>query len=260
MQRSNHKTGKYLITSQTECKEKVILLESNKNVEQDSILNSLCTWKEDSSCLECDIPEDLLCRWDRKRVLKFYGIYMLFTLPSWYGLIMLRSWGGIGALVLTYLVFSIVYFIFIEMLVLCSHCPYYNRKGKLLYCQSSKHGMPKIWKYKPGPLNKIEKAVTIIGMIVFLGFPTVAISVGLGIVWSGGIVVEVWKLSSILILDVLTVIFGINFVFILKKKVCSKCINFSCPLNTVSKELVDAYLKKNPVMREAWEKAGYQLS
>ena len=235
-------------------------MEGTKKEEQSTILNSLCTWSEETSCLECDIPENLLCRWDRKRVLKFYGIYLLFTIPSWYGLILFRIWGGFGALVLTYLAFSIVYFIFIEMLVLCSHCPYYNRKGKLLYCQSSKHGMPKIWRYKPGPPNRIEKGVTIIGIIFFLGFPTIAISTGLGFFWFKGIIVEIWKLSIILVLDVLTVISGFIFIFGLKKNVCSKCINFSCPLNTVPKEFVDAYLRKNPVMREAWEKSGYQLS
>jgi len=234
-------------------------LESHENKEKDSILDSLCTWKEEKNCVECDIPENLLCRWDKKRVLKFYGIYMLFTVPAWYGLILIRYWGGKGALVLTYLAFSVVYFIFIEMLVLCSHCPYYNRKGKLLYCQSSKHGMPKIWKYKPGPLNNIEKAVTIIGMIFFLGFPTIAISIGLGVLWSSGIL-EIWQVAIILVLDILTVIFGFNFIFRLKKSVCSQCINFSCPLNKVSKEIVDAYLRKNPVMKEAWEEAGYQLS
>ena len=38
-----------------------------------------------------------------------------------------------------------------------------------------------------------------------------------------------------------------------------KCVNFSCPLNTVPKPVVDAYLKKNDVMREAWERSGWQV-
>jgi hypothetical protein len=36
-------------------------------------------------------------------------------------------------------------------------------------------------------------------------------------------------------------------------------VNFSCPLNHVSKEVVDAYLERNPVMRRAWEESGYQV-
>jgi hypothetical protein len=36
-------------------------------------------------------------------------------------------------------------------------------------------------------------------------------------------------------------------------------VNFSCPLNDVPKEVVDAYLERNPVMQRAWEESGYRL-
>ena len=52
----------------------------------------------------------------------------------------------------------------------------------------------------------------------------------------------------------------ISFGFSLKKHVCTRCVNFSCPANGVPKEIVDAYLRRNPVMRRAWEESGYQLS
>lgn len=38
---------------------------------------------------------------------------------------------------------------------------------------------------------------------------------------------------------------------------CRRCVNSSCPMNAVSKRRVDAYLRRNPAMREAWERAGY---
>jgi hypothetical protein len=218
-----------------------------------------CTWDEDANCIECEGAENLLCKWDKKRILKFYAIYVLFTIPSWYGLILLRYWAGIGVFVLTYLVFTLVYFIFIEMYVLCSHCPYYSRKGKLLYCQSSKHGMPKIWKYKPGPLKNWEKAVTLLGMLTFLLFPVTTISYTLGTLWVASSLM-LWKLIVLLCLDILSLFFGFMFVIVLKRRFCSQCINFSCPLNTVSKEIVDIYLKNNPAMRKAWEEAGYKLA
>ena len=50
-----------------------------------------------------------------------------------------------------------------------------------------------------------------------------------------------------------------SFANTLKTFYCSQCVNFSCPLNTVPKATVDAYLRKNRVMREAWEQDGYQL-
>jgi hypothetical protein len=37
------------------------------------------------------------------------------------------------------------------------------------------------------------------------------------------------------------------------------CIDFSCPVNAVPQSVVDAYLRRNPVMREAWEASGYRL-
>jgi len=40
---------------------------------------------------------------------------------------------------------------------------------------------------------------------------------------------------------------------------CMKCPNFSCLFNRVSKSTVDEYLRRNPTMRDAWEKAGYTL-
>jgi len=40
----------------------------------------------------------------------------------------------------------------------------------------------------------------------------------------------------------------------LLKFTCSRCINFSCLLNRVRKETVDEYLKRNPTIREAWER------
>jgi len=52
---------------------------------------------------------------------------------------------------------------------------------------------------------------------------------------------------------------GIGFIVALKNGFCSRCVNFSCGLNTVTKEVVDAYLRKNDVMRKAWEKTGYVL-
>lgn len=48
--------------------------------------------------------------------------------------------------------------------------------------------------------------------------------------------------------------FGVLFKF-----KCTKCINFSCVFNRVPKRKVDAYLKRNPVMADAWERAGWQI-
>ena len=59
---------------------------------------------------------------------------------------------------------------------------------------------------------------------------------------------------------ILTSIGLIIFLGILIKRRCARCINFSCVFNHVPKEVVDDFLKKNPIMKEAWEKTGYKLN
>ena len=50
-----------------------------------------------------------------------------------------------------------------------------------------------------------------------------------------------------------------------RRTACSRCLNFSCPANTVPKQTVDAYLRRNPGIRAAavkgtaWEASGYHL-
>jgi hypothetical protein len=45
----------------------------------------------------------------------------------------------------------------------------------------------------------------------------------------------------------------------LLKYTCSKCVNFSCLLNRVPKEVVHEYLKHNPVIRKAWGESGWEM-
>ena len=52
---------------------------------------------------------------------------------------------------------------------------------------------------------------------------------------------------------------SISFVTTLKIFFCPNCVNFSCPLNTVPKPVIDEYLKKNDVMRKAWQESGWQI-
>jgi hypothetical protein len=55
------------------------------------------------------------------------------------------------------------------------------------------------------------------------------------------------------------IITTLSFASTLKTFYCPSCVNFSCPLNKVPKPVIDAYLKKNNVMREAWKKSGWQI-
>ena len=73
----------------------------------------------------------------------------------------------------------------------------------------------------------------------------------------------VWMLSVGISIGFLLVLIGLvtvaSGVYGVRHTACSRCLNFSCPGNTVHKQVVDAYLRRNPVMRAAWEASGYRL-
>jgi hypothetical protein len=48
-------------------------------------------------------------------------------------------------------------------------------------------------------------------------------------------------------------------VYVIRHDFCARCVNVSCPLNSVPKAIEDACLRQNPMMREAWEHSGYGL-
>jgi hypothetical protein len=49
------------------------------------------------------------------------------------------------------------------------------------------------------------------------------------------------------------------FLYNVKKYHCIKCFNFSCPFNSLPKPIINEFLRRNPVMRKAWEESGWQM-
>jgi hypothetical protein len=176
----------------------------------------------------------------------FFGLAMVGVLtamwwPTWiFGLAAAVMWlGGL------------------EIRILCSHCPFYADEGPVLKCQALA-GSPKLWRYRPGPLSGLEKVV-LLGMFTFLVlFP---ISVQAYGVWAAA----ARSLGTFAVVGMVGVTLGttlaaLQFTYILVHDFCSSCVNFACPLNRSPKTVVYAFLRKNPVELEAWEKAGYRLA
>ncbi|MCK4777040.1 MAG: hypothetical protein KAS39_01610, partial [Actinomycetia bacterium] len=146
---------------------------------------------------------------------------------TWY----ITGWAG----------FMLFFFTLWEIRILCSHCPYYAEKGKTIHCIAN-YGMPKLWKYRPGPVSMAEKIQLFIGFIILFGYPFPFMIIG------RKYMLAVFSLWGVIL-----------FFWTLQKYTCTKCVNFSCPLNRVEKEVVDQYLRKNPVMRKAWEENGWKF-
>jgi len=196
-----------------------------------------CTWKQLSECKDCSMRGGLMCRFDSKDMVGFLMIFLPFAVTAIAG--MIRA--GYGWYLLFWLAYSIFFFFVWEARVLCSHCPMWAEKGHILHCHAN-YGVIKIWKYRPGPMSKWEQAQFAIGTILMIGFPFVFLVLGR---------------EYLLILIALTMV--VTGFFSLRRTACNRCINFSCPMNAVDKQTVDAYLERNPDIRGAWERSGYRL-
>ena len=213
----------------------------------------VCTWDDEENCLDCEIKERLDCRWEQSLLLRFYkggGLAIISAVIAFIITGFFVSW--VPALI--YIIFWIFFFGFFEIRVLCSHCPYYAKDGRILHCLAN-HGTIKVWKYHPEPMNLFEKFGFLVGAFFFVFFPFVTELYSIVILQHQDILLA----NILIILAFISIVGGIYLFYVLQMNICPKCVNFSCPLNKVSKEIVDAYLKKNLVMREAWETAGYRI-
>ncbi|MFX1537451.1 MAG: hypothetical protein ACFFDI_24855 [Promethearchaeota archaeon] len=218
-----------------------------------------CTWKDEKICLDCKIVGRIHCRFSVKKWLFFalnalptmiIGIFGMVTIglltKKWWSLI---TYGG-------------VVFVFwglgLETLILCTHCPFYAEEGKTLRCLANT-GLIKFWRYRPGPMNFFEKALLIVFFILMFGCPIGGTAYGVYFMAVNYTTYGLFALLGMIGITGATLLTTIQFFYILQYYFCPNCVNFSCPLNRVRKEIVDCYLQNNPVMKEAWEKTGYQL-
>ena len=220
---------------------------------------NICTLDDQYDCTSCGIQGKLACKWDKKILSGFHAIGFPPVVIAIFGMVLVGILTGIWWFLIAYLIYCPVMFVVSEGRFLCSHCPYWAEDSKTLHCLGN-HGNPKLWRYHPEPMNKFEQFMMyfLIATIFFV-FPLAALGYGIWFLsyhYAGYGLISLLGLIGITVASLLT---SFTLVAVLKIFFCSKCINFSCPLNTVSKPVIDEYLDKNPVMKEAWEKKGYKL-
>jgi len=219
--------------------------------------HDLCTWKDEVECSGCESGQSLHCRWDRKLLMAFVFHYLPFAFTSWFGLVMFFKITHLTWPLVVNGVFYIFFFGFFEIRILCSHCPYYGEEGLVLHCLAN-HGLLKFWSYHPEPMNSFEK-ISLVVCFLFLGlFPVIVQAYGIRFVLSNYEQYSHLEVFGIIGMASATLLTITGFFFALRSYVCTECINFSCPLNTVPEPVVNGYLERNRVMREAWEKSGYK--
>lgn len=197
----------------------------------------LCTWRDTAVCKDCPINGELICHFHSKHLISFLGFFFIFAVTASIGVIL----AGYGWYLLGWIGFWLFFFEVWEIRILCSHCPYYTEEGRILHCIANYSSL-KLWKYRPEPMNLSEKIQLFIGFAILVGYPLIFMILD----------------SQFIFLVVSIIEIFIFFSFLMVKR-CGNCLNFSCPFNHVKKEVIDSFLKKNPVMREAWEDKGYKI-
>jgi hypothetical protein len=141
-----------------------------------------------------------------------------------------------GWLLTPWIIFVVAFFGFIEIRVMCSHCPHYAESLTSLKCWAN-YGSPKLWKYRPGPMTITEKTVFFGGFVIVWGYPMLFLI-----------------LSAQLFLLVVYLMTTIGFFMTLIVFMCSQCMNFACPLNSVDEDVRDHFFNRNPTVAKAWDK------
>ncbi|MBN2146274.1 MAG: hypothetical protein JW726_02755 [Anaerolineales bacterium] len=176
----------------------------------------------------------LQCHFNGRQLLRFFGIAFPPFILGGIGIAQVNAW-----LLLPWIGLAIAYFGFVEIRVMCSHCPHYAEPGsKSLQCWAN-YGSPKLWKYNPGPMTHTERFVFFAGLVVIAGYP-LAFLIG----------AAQW---------VLLALFGITIVVmatLMGRLMCARCMNFACPFNGVDRATRASFFARNPVVAQAWKGEG----
>ena len=182
------------------------------------------------TCEDCAVRETVHCHFRPRDLIHFWCIVLPGFLVGGAGVYHVSGW-FLGL----WIALIIGYFGFLEIRVMCSHCPHYAEPGNTLKCWAN-YGSPKLWKYRPVPMTFMEK-------LLFLG--------GFALIWGYPLVFLVMSKQWFLLIVYATSTAG--FFMTLKLFLCSQCMNFACPLNSVNQDIRQEFLKRNPVVARGWE-------
>lgn len=180
-------------------------------------------------CNGCAVRKTLHCHFRPTDLVHFLAI----ALPAF-----LLGGAGVyhvsGSILVLWLVMIVGFFGFLEIRVMCSHCPHYAEPDNTLKCWAN-YGSPKIWNYRPGPMSFMEKFLFFGGFAIIWGYPLIFLLIGMQ-----------WFLLIVYVIS------AVGFFMTLKIFLCSQCINFACPLNGVIDSVKQEFFKQNPEVAKVW--------
>jgi hypothetical protein len=187
-----------------------------------------------ADCTGCPLQHQLQCHFSGRELLRFFGIAFPPFILGGIGIVRMNTW-----MLLPWVGLVIAYFGFVEIRVMCSHCPHYAEPGiKSLQCWAN-YGSPKLWKFRPGPMTKSENIVFFTGLVLIGIYPLAFLLLG-----------AQWILLVFFILTVT------GMALLMGRLMCSRCMNFACPFNSVEKTLRETFFAHNPIVGQAWQGKG----
>lgn len=186
---------------------------------------------DSDNCDDCVVESSIHCHFKARDLIHFLVIAFPGFLLGGAGIYQMSGWS-----LALWIALIVGFFGFVEIRVMCSHCPHYAEPGKSLKCWAN-YGSPKLWKYRPGPMSFREKFTFLSGFAIIWGYPLIFLFSG-----------NQWFLFLVYTLTVS------GFFMTLKMFFCTRCMNFACPLNSVEEGARRIFFGKNPEVGRAWGK------
>jgi hypothetical protein len=186
------------------------------------------------NCQGCPLQSRLQCHFSAKELVRFLAIAFPPFILGGIAIAQVKGW-----YILPWAVLMLGYFGFVEIRVMCSHCPHYAEPGtRSLQCWAN-YGSPKLWQYRPGPMTKGENITFFTGLVLIAGYPLAFL-----------IAEAQWLLLG------LFVITASGMAVLMGRLMCTRCMNFACPFNHVDRSVREAFFTRNPLVRRAWQTEG----
>jgi hypothetical protein len=190
-------------------------------MQKEKITAAACVRQE---CEGCEIEGKLLCLHTIKDLVDFFVLFLVWAIPFIAGMVIGNFWTGL----IIWFGLAILFFGYVEALLLCRHCPHYIEKGSFLRCHAN-WGLPKIPKPNTRPMNMAEKIIWLIYVaVLFLYY------------------VPFFIISAQWLLLTLTTSALFTAVWTLQRTQCNRCYHLSCPANRVPDDVKEGFFKNYP--------------
>jgi hypothetical protein len=181
-------------------------------------------------CAGCEIENQLLCIHTKRDLADFGVLFIAYVIPFIAGMVIGKFWIGLG----TWIGLAVLFFGYVEALILCRHCPHYAEDGFLLHCHANS-GLPKIPKLDPRPLNRAEQILWLIYVAVLL-------------LWY----IPFFIVSGQWLLLTITTATLVAWAWTVQRTQCNRCYNLSCPVNRVPEDVRQVFFANYPLFAQAW--------